>query len=83
MFVGTKNFSYRICYENIDRITKVKRQAVHGGQTELNNMLVRRNVINEVNKDRTFTQGFKEQENQKESISKFRRPLKLADKVHC
>ena len=86
LFVRTKNFSYHICYEKIDRIAKyseVKRQAVHGGQTELNNMLVRKNVLNEINKEGTFTRGFSEQENQKESVSKFRRPSKLAEKVHC
>ena len=44
-------------------------------------MLVRKNVLNEINKKGTFTQGL--QENQKKSISKFRRPLKLADKVNC
>ena len=82
--VRTRNFSYHICYENIDRkhnkILQVKRQTDHG-QTELRNMLVRKNVLNEINKKGTFTQGL--QENQKKSISKFRRPLKLADKVNC
>ena len=35
------------------------RQTDHG-QTELNNMLVKRSVLNEINKVGTFTQGFKD-----------------------
>ena len=72
LFVRTKNFSYHICYENIDRIAKyseVKRQAVHGGQTELNNMLVRKNVLNEINKEGTFTQGFNDCRKIKRKVS--------------
>ena len=38
-------------------------------------MLVKNNVLNEINKEGTYTQGFKDcRKNQKESISKFRRP---------
>ena len=49
-------------------------------------MLVKKNVLNEINKKGTFSwnsrfQGL--QENQKKSISKGRRPSKLADKVNC
>ena len=29
-------------------------------QTELNNMLVNKSVLNEINKEGTFTQGFKD-----------------------
>ena len=64
LFVRTKNFSCHICYENIGRkIAKskyslVKRQIDHG-QTELNNILVNKSALNEINKERTFTQGFK------------------------
>ena len=35
------------------------RDTVHG-QTELSNMLVKKNVLNEINKEGTFTQGFKD-----------------------
>ena len=60
LFVGTKNFSYHICYENIDR--------KHREQTELNNMLVRKSVLNEINKG-TFTQGFKDCRKIKRKVS--------------
>ena len=45
--------------ENITKYSKVKRQTVHG-QTELSNMLVKKNLLNEINKEGTFTQGFKD-----------------------
>ena len=41
------------------KYSEVKRQTDHG-QTELSNMLVKKNVLNEINKEETFTQGFKE-----------------------
>ena len=48
-------------------------------------MLVKENVLNKIKKERTFIhsrfQGL--QKNQQESISKFRPPSKLADKVNC
>ena len=44
--------------ENITKYSEVKRRIFHGGQTELNNVLVRRNVLNEINTEGTFTQGF-------------------------
>ena len=50
-------------------------QETDHGQTELINMLVKKNVLNEINK-----KGL--QENQMESISKFRQPSKLADRVN-
>ena len=43
--------------ENITKYSEVKRQTVHG-QTELSNMLVKKKIVNEINKDGTFTQGF-------------------------
>ena len=51
LFVGTKNFSYHICYKSIfvTKYSKVKKQADHG-QTELSNMLVKKNLLNEINK---------------------------------
>ena len=71
LFVGTKNFSYHIYYENIARpkttkYSEVKRQTDHG-QTELSNMLVKKNVLNEINKEGTFTQGFKDEGKRKVS----------------
>ena len=44
-------------------------------------MLVKKNVLNEINKRNIHSRFQGLQENQKESISKFRRPSKLADKV--
>ena len=42
----------------------------HHGQTELSNMLVEKNVLNEMNKEGTIHARFQGlQENQKESIS--------------
>ena len=72
LFVGTKNVSYHICYENIgqktEKYSEVKRQTDHG-QTELNNMLVKKNVLNEINKEGTFTQGFKDCKKIKRKVS--------------
>ena len=77
LFVGLKNFSYHICYENIGRKhnkilwsqeTDRARQADHG-QTELSNMLVKKNVLNEINKEGTFTQGFKDCRKIKSKVS--------------
>ena len=45
--------------QNIAKYSEVKRQTDHG-QTELSNMPVKKNVLNEINKDGTFTQGFKD-----------------------
>ena len=51
-------------------------------------MLVKKNALNEINKEGTFTQGFKDckkikrKEKLQRKISKFRRPSKLADKVN-
>ena len=50
--------SYLICRENI-KYSELKRQTDHG-QAELSNMLVKKNVLNEINKEGIFTQGFKE-----------------------
>ena len=35
------------------------RQIDYHGETELKNMLVKKNVLNEINKEGTFPQGFK------------------------
>ena len=43
---------------NITKYSEVKRQRQHG-QTEVSNMLVKKNVLHEINKG-TFTQGFKD-----------------------
>ena len=43
--------------ENITKYSEIKRITDHG-QTELSNMLVKKNVLNEINKEGTFTQGF-------------------------
>ena len=61
--------SYRICYENITKYSEVKRQTVHGGKTELNNMLVRKNELNEINKEGTFTKGFNDCRKIKRKVS--------------
>ena len=44
------------------------RDTVHG-QTELSNMLVKKNVLNEINKEGTFTQGFKDCRKVKTKVS--------------
>ena len=57
-----KKFSYHICYENIGRKHNkiLWSQETDHGQTELSNMLLKKNVLIEINKDGTFTQGFKD-----------------------
>ena len=59
LFVETNIFSYHICYENIAKYSRVKRQTDRG-QTDLNKMLVKKTVLNAKNKVGTFTQGFKD-----------------------
>ena len=54
--------------ENITKYSEVKRQTDHG-QTELSNMLVKKNVLNEINKEGTFTQGFKDCRKIKRKVS--------------
>ena len=54
--------------ENITKYSEVKRQADHR-QTELSNILVKRNVLNEINKEGTFTQGFKDCRKIKRKVS--------------
>ena len=80
LFVGTKNFSYHICYENIGRkhtyseawsynsMSEVKRQTDHG-QTELSNMLLKKNVLNEINQEGTFSQDFEDCKKIKRKVS--------------
>ena len=45
--------------ENIAKYSEVKRQTYHG-QTELSNILVKKNVWNEINEEGAFIQGFKD-----------------------
>ena len=66
LFVRTKKFSYHICCQNVGQKNSkiltsqaVKRQTDHR-QTELDNMLVNKSVLNEINKEGTFAQGFKD-----------------------
>ena len=54
--------------ENITKYSRVKRQTDHG-QTELNNMLVKKIALNEINKEGTFTQGFKDWRKIKRKVS--------------
>ena len=50
------------------KYSKVKRQTDHG-QTELSKMLVKKNVLNQINKEGTFTQGFKKCRQIKKKVS--------------
>ena len=50
------------------KYSEFKRQTDHG-QTELSNMLVKKNVLNEINKEGTFTEGFKECRKIKRKVS--------------
>ena len=73
LFVRTKSFTYHICYENKVRkhnkiLWEVKIQTDHR-QTELSNMLVKKNVLNEINKEETFIQGFKDCRKIKRKVS--------------
>ena len=56
-FCRDKKFVMKTQAENIIKYSEVKRQTDRG-QTELSNMLVKKNVLNEINKEGTFTQGF-------------------------
>ena len=58
LFVKTEKFSSHICYENIGRKnSRIKiLTSQDNGQTELNNMLVSKRVLNKRNKEGTFTQ---------------------------
>ena len=60
LFVKTEKFSSHICYENIgrknSRIKILTSQESDHGQTELNNMLVSKRVLNKRNKEGPFTQ---------------------------
>ena len=48
--------------------SEVKRQTDHE-QTELRDMSVKKNVLNEINKEGTFTQGFKDCRKIKRKVS--------------
>ena len=58
----------KTCAENITKYSEVKRQTEHG-QTEVSNMLVNKNVLHEINKEGTFTQGFKDCRKIKRKVS--------------
>ena len=73
LLIGIKLFSQHICCENIAKCSRVNRQMTRQtdhGQTELNNMLVKRSVLNEIKKVGTYSgfQGLKE--DQRDSILK-------------
>ena len=46
--------------ENITKYYELKRQRQIMQQTQPSNILVKKNVLNEINKERTFTQNFKD-----------------------
>ena len=46
--------------ENITKYYELKRQKQIMQQIQPSNMLVKKNVLNEINKERTFTQSFKD-----------------------
>ena len=73
LFAGTKIlatiFVMRTKAENLTKYPEVKRQMTDHGQTELSNMLVTKNVLNEMNKEVTFTQGFKDCSKIKRKVS--------------
>ena len=52
LFIGEKIFSYLIFHENIGRKhNKILCQETDHGQTELSNMLLKKNVLNEIMKE--------------------------------
>ena len=46
--------------ENITKYYELRRQRQIMQQTQPSNILVKKNVLNEINKERTFTQSFKD-----------------------
>ena len=56
LVVGT---NFATIFVTKTKYSEVKRQIDHG-QTELSNMLVKKNVLNETNKEGIFTQGCKD-----------------------
>ena len=54
--------------KNRTKYSEVKRQANYG-QTKMTNMLVRKNVLNAINKEERFTQGFKDRKKIKRKAS--------------
>ena len=61
---GLSNLQWKQA-ENVTKYSEAKRQTDHG-QTELSNMLVKKNVLNEINKE---TQGFKDYKKVKRKVS--------------
>ena len=73
LFVGTKKISYHICYESIGgkhnkKLLSQETETDHG-QTEMSNMLVKNKVLNEINKEGTLTQSFKDCRKIKRKVS--------------
>ena len=54
--------------KNITKYYEIKRKTDHGHR-ELSNMLVKKNVLNKINKEGTFTQGFKDCRENKRKVS--------------
>ena len=50
------------------KYSEVKRQANYG-QTKMTNMLLRKNVLNAINKEERFTQGFKDRRKIERKVS--------------
>ena len=46
----------------------LKSQEINHGQTELNNMLLKKSVLNGINKEGAFTQGFKDRRKVKRKV---------------
>ena len=66
MFLGTKNFSYHICYENSSKTAKNSRLK---RQIKLNNVLVKKSLLNGINKEGPFIQGCKDRRKIKRKVS--------------
>ena len=78
LLLGTKNFSYHIFCENIDRkhnkISTLKSRDIHSQETyhwqiEPSNTLVKNNVLNEIKKEATLTRDFKDCKKVKGKVS--------------
>ena len=52
----------------ITKYSEIRRQTDRG-HTGLSNMLVKKNILNEINKEGTFTQGFKDCRKIKRKVS--------------
>ena len=74
----------KIYTENIAKYSKVKRQIqTEHGQTEMENMLVKRSLLTEINKkEHSFKVSRTKGRSKGKFLQNFRRPSKLADKVN-